>query len=257
MTIVEDDPPHDVSAADDKNLNHIEKPTIQQRAEVIVERRRSASPAEPNILQRHQEFVMLYNHLRQCKTPPTVTTTSTAIISPSPSPESASRLSTSGSPTTIIKGNYQFQQARRSVITTSGDEEDDRRAKNFRSSRHPSFTDDSDDCDRRDEANCLPMGQVSIEDHDEEEEDEEDRPLDLSLSTALSRRRVRTYSGGTDDSDDSGAGAGDSELNRLKSDEGRAAYKKNLMKRYCKCNIFFHFTLDLYLVVSLVIQNLT
>lgn len=52
-----------------------------------------------------------------------------------------------------------------------------------------------------------------------------DAPLDLSVSAG--RRRDRTYSG--TDSDDS-AGVGEEKAG------GKAAYKKSLMKRYCKSN---------------------
>lgn len=51
--------------------------------------------------------------------------------------------------------------------------------------------------------------------------DEEDLPLDLSLSS----RRVRTYS---DTESDDSAGTGEDKVS------GKAAYKKSLMKRYCK-----------------------
>lgn len=53
--------------------------------------------------------------------------------------------------------------------------------------------------------------------------DEEDLPLDLSLPSE--RRRTRTYSG--TESDDS-TGTGEDKVS------GKAAYKKSLMKRYCK-----------------------
>lgn len=53
--------------------------------------------------------------------------------------------------------------------------------------------------------------------------DEEDLPLDLSLSSE--RRRTRTYS---DTESDDSAGTGEDKVT------GKAAYKKSLMKRYCK-----------------------
>lgn len=60
-------------------------------------------------------------------------------------------------------------------------------------------------------------------DDDTDKHQDIDGPLDLSLSAG--RRRNRTYSG--TESDDSG-GAGDEKAG------GKAAYKKSLMKRYCK-----------------------
>lgn len=54
-----------------------------------------------------------------------------------------------------------------------------------------------------------------------------DEPLDLSLPSG--RRRNRTFSG--TDSDDSSGPCGDDKVG------GKAAYKKNLMKRYRKCNM--------------------
>lgn len=62
---------------------------------------------------------------------------------------------------------------------------------------------------------------------DEAEDDDElddNAPLDLSLPAG--RRRDRTFSG-TDSDDSSGPGCDDKV-------GGKAAYKKNLMKRYCK-----------------------
>lgn len=53
--------------------------------------------------------------------------------------------------------------------------------------------------------------------------DDEDLPLDLSLPSE--RRRTRTYS---DTESDDSAGIGDDKVG------GKAAYKKSLMKRYCK-----------------------
>lgn len=53
--------------------------------------------------------------------------------------------------------------------------------------------------------------------------DEEDLPLDLSLPSE--RRRTRTYS---DTESDDSAGTGEDKVS------GKAAYKKSLMKRYCK-----------------------
>lgn len=62
-------------------------------------------------------------------------------------------------------------------------------------------------------------------DQQEEEEMDDNAPLDLSLPAA-GRRRDRTFSG--TDSDDSSGPGGDDKVG------GKAAYKKNLMKRYCK-----------------------
>lgn len=58
----------------------------------------------------------------------------------------------------------------------------------------------------------------------EPDEEDDNKPLDLTLPSG--RRRGRTFSG--TDSDDSSGPGGDDKMG------GMAAYKKNLMKRYCK-----------------------
>lgn len=82
---------------------------------------------------------------------------------------------------------------------------------------------------RRDATNAAVYDSDNERDHDGIVDDElphdNDAPLDLSVA-ATRRRRDRTYSG--TDSDDS-AGVGDE-----KAGGGKAAYKKSLMKRYCK-----------------------
>lgn len=105
---------------------------------------------------------------------------------------------------------------RRSVITASDEDEE---YTNINHKSYGPYADDSDyEVRRYEDDSKIP--------HDGDDDDE--RPLDLSLSTALGRRRGRTYSGGTD-SDDSAGGLGE--------DKGQGrAYKKSLMKRYCKSN---------------------
>lgn len=71
---------------------------------------------------------------------------------------------------------------------------------------------DSEDQDRRYDQQFADEPSVA--------DDDDNKPLDLSLP--IGRRRDRTFSG--TDSDDSGEGKAG----------GKAAYKKSLMKRYCK-----------------------
>lgn len=66
---------------------------------------------------------------------------------------------------------------------------------------------------------------------EEEEEDDIDSPLDLSVNATTLRNRDRTYS--ETESEDSGSGVTEGEHAQLKAEQ-RSAYKKNLMKRYCK-----------------------
>jgi hypothetical protein len=62
------------------------------------------------------------------------------------------------------------------------------------------------------------------------DEPDDDAPLDLSMGSK--KRRGRTDSG-TDSDDSTGLGDG--------RGHGGRAYKKNLMKRYCKSNLFYLF----------------
>lgn len=98
----------------------------------------------------------------------------------------------------------------------------------------PMYDADSDDQSHRPIEDCEPhdmrYDSKHESDHDAHDEisdigpnQDNDAPLDLSLSAG--RRRDRTYSG--TESDDSG-GVGDEKAG------GKAAYKKSLMKRYCK-----------------------
>lgn len=94
----------------------------------------------------------------------------------------------------------------------------------------PLYDADSDDHRQPDECDQRETRYDSEPERDNEPRDlsgtpghDEDAPLDLSVSAG--RRRDRTYSG--TDSDDSG-GVGEEKAG------GKAAYKKSLMKRYCK-----------------------
>lgn len=188
------------------------------------EQQRENSHEANTISTCRQKFAVLYNHLRQ-QQPPSRHDSMDVESTPAPP---------------------QQQPARRSVIT-SREEEDS--LSEERSASATSVEHLQKDLDeprhyhphhhhQHVHHSHPPSDHYHSDEEEEEEEDFDDEvPLDLSLPTKLARSRARTYSGS--DSDDSGSGVHDAErgslARRLKPEERKAAYKKSLMKRYCKC----------------------
>lgn len=173
----------------------------------------TANSQDPHTISTcRQKFAVLYNHLRQQHQP-----------QPSTPPR---------------QDCMEVEQAppvRRSVITSREEEDSLSQERSASSSSVEHLHKDLDERHYHEPP--------SDHYHSDDEDFDDEAPLDLSLPTKLARNRARTYSG--TDSDDSGSGVNDGEhhhhhhhhsgaARRLKPEERKAAYKKSLMKRYCK-----------------------
>lgn len=184
------------------------------------------SPEAANSQDCRQQFTVLYNHLRQ---QPATSRQNTLIDI------HQQQLAQPQHPQYKEGNSNEIEQQNRRSVITSREEEDS--LSQERSS--------SENLDKQ-----LEEQPSSDHYHSDDEDFDDEVPLDLSLPTKLARNRARTYSG--TESDDSGSGATEQHSRhhhhhhhnhlheasrRLKPEERKAAYKKSLMKRYCKYKV--------------------
>lgn len=215
----------------------------------ILETTNQQQHQHQSIKGRH-EFVMLYNHLRQCKSPirQRISSREVSPVASSPIPMAVTVTAETEHQTqrrTVIHNSedaaaslavsFQIKSSLVNPTNTSttaaqGDSPHSIAAAAEKCRRRKSL---DEDVELDEEDHLIAAAAESSSQHsDEDIDDDEDGPLDLSLNNVFSRNgRERTFS--ETESDDSGAGVVDGDHTIYKS-EGRAAYKKNLMKRYCK-----------------------
>lgn len=190
----------------------------------VVKREGSTVSPSTSVIKETESVrnLSIREHERQASISPTLEKASIVRRSQSPVATATAKVITLAAPTAAAVALHKFDVQRFIKRSNSADYEDYQFEDQI-------IKQSEDDCHDR-QYDSEPEGR----DHDRYEcsngtryaTDEEDLPLDLSLSSE--RRRTRTYS---DTESDDSAGTGEDKVG------GKAAYKKSLMKRYCKYGI--------------------